>query len=205
MCYLNRQFKSPIWDKVFSQKNSIAQILVYEITYNEVTKIKNKTKFGNNGADTCSRQGRTAVLPEARILFLNALSDWRIFYDKMAGLQFRRKQNSHSHSIGLKYNTVRPLLVTFHLPFVLAWLLSTFSCVLTLQSFRRNKLLRHVVPKYSVGASLMWVHCKLFILDMKYLRFKPSVCGLLTANPNCSAREGLYNVRLNKDLLQSQA
>jgi len=45
-------------------------------------------------------------LPEARILFLNALSDRRIFGDKMAGLQFRRKQNSHSHShsVGLKYN-----------------------------------------------------------------------------------------------------
>jgi len=99
VCYLNTQFKSPIWDKVFSQKNSNAQILVYEITYNEVKKLKTKRNSKKkNGADTCSRQGRTVVLPEARILFLNALSDRRIFDDKMAGLQFRRKQNSHSHT-----------------------------------------------------------------------------------------------------------
>jgi hypothetical protein len=96
--YPNMQFKSLIWEKVFSQKNCTAQILVCEITYNEDTKLKTKQKFGNNGADTCSRQGRTLVLPEARILFLNALSDRRISDDKMAGLQLRREQHSHSQS-----------------------------------------------------------------------------------------------------------
>jgi hypothetical protein len=59
---------------------------------------QNEIRKKKNGAGTCSRQGRTVVLPEARILFLNALSHWRIFGDKMAGLQFRRKQNSHSHT-----------------------------------------------------------------------------------------------------------
>ena len=51
---LTCNLKSPIFDKVCSQMSSIAQILVYEIIYNVVTKLKKKEmKFGNNETDTC--------------------------------------------------------------------------------------------------------------------------------------------------------